>query len=285
MVEYLLICWEFWFMGIVYTSFYLEIYRLKKEYVSAIPKDARTCSLLARTSKALRDYDAKTWKPLEKYYRTSAGYLASTEEKLIFFLLLSIYKGKLKHFAFKIIDALVFSLIETKVNPYNYEVYLQLFLDKKVYDLLLLMSLFDVFHPMSNILSMIILRCDFDEISQGNYEFVIKMLSDITSSTYSPVFDGKYDFVSIHKKVKEIMEELNQKMPTFREQQFKTLNLLLSFDDFAPEDTQEFQKRVIAIESEFCHNKKRLVQAVLLQVQLFFNLRRAGMRLLRSREN
>lgn len=285
MVEYLLICWEFWLMGIVYSSFYLEIYRLKKEYEANMAKDARSCSLLARISKALKNYDTKTWKSLEKYYISSAKYLASTEEKLIFFLLLSIYKGKLKHFSFKIIDALIYSLIETKVNPYNYEVYVQLFLDEKVYDLLLLISLFTIFHPISNILSMIIFRAAFDEISQGNYEFVKKMLSTITSSAYSPIFDGKYDFLSIHKKIKEIMDGLNQKMPMFSEQHFKTLDLLLSFDDFSNEEIEEFQKRVIAIEEEFLHNKKRLVQAILLQVQLFSNMRHVGLKLLRFKEN
>ena len=81
------------------------------------------------------------------------------------------------------------------------------------------------------------------------------------------------------------MEEFNQKMPTFREQQFKTLDLLLAFVDFDLEETQEFQKRVIAIEEEFAHNKKRLVQALLLQVQLFSKMRHAGMKLLRSKEN
>lgn len=267
----------------IYSRFYLDIYRIKNDFDNLPNEDVASLSLKARIRSILNNWDEEQWSSLQKYYYASCSFLNGSREKLVFILFLDIYKDRLKKYSFQIIKSIIEAFIYTNVNPYNYESYLALFFSDKVYDLLLYANLFEHCHPLNSFLSVIIYRTHLSDLNRGYYDTAVKILSDATSSNFSPLLGGNYDVLHIHQVLATLMQSLNQSIVFFSENNFKTLDAIQSFPTLlSPSLFDNFINNVIRIEADLAGHKVAFVRAILKQIELFTKISKTGIHLVRS---
>lgn len=232
------------------SCFYLDISRMIKKLSN--DKDISTKMLLGRVKSELRNYHDSEWIERKDFFENFQEYFCYSKEEyhrfLILFVILSSYKDDILDYDVDVLNSLIETFIHNKINPYNYERYINICYSKDVLPMLLGLQ-YDCIFPLTFLLEAITERYTIDDLEQKSHILFTTILEKLTDNYISPFFKSNFSIFNIITTLKKKMDIINKEKKVFKNEDYNSLYLLgkLSLND---DDKEILINKIKEIEDE-----------------------------------
>ncbi len=253
----------------VITKFNFYLYRLKATYQASKIEESFKKSLIVLYNHLLHTYDESLHYKLKELYRKHIHDLPNDINYAMVYLVLIDMIGaeKLNDINFEVIKEIIEAFIKAKVNPYNFNYYLSLFLDDEILDKLEDLSCLSS-EPLSDYLIKLI---NFYSPQAVEYYYIkvhiLKFLCKLVGQPFSPILKRHFTILGIKK---QLSIEISSMSCTSEEQNVLTLLDTINVS-FSREKQDELIEKLKIIEIEFDIQKEEAIHLMLKAISQYYN--------------
>lgn len=264
--------------------FYKELQHVKKMYEQDIEKSGYPLVLFTKFKVILNNFQAQEWEECKVYYKRHEANYFSWEEKVIFVLVIDLLKNKILCYNPKIIYEIITAFRNQKVNPFFMAYYLNVFLERDIYQLLNDYLKTDSCYLLSAIMENFISRTMDSNLVTTNYQDLILPITQAANLSYSPIYHGNYDLFDIYRVLKEIMIEESQETLIFSKKEFLMIEQMpYILGELTEIEKNCFLQNLREIEQGFGTRRKLVAKKSLSVIEEFLALAQGEVYLTRKR--